>query len=178
MALYRSRVDATPVVYELHQDPRSSHQRIARFLRREGRGPILDVGLRVRSARRLLADTELPIDGIEPSAPAAESARPFYRSIQVGRIEDVELPASTYPVIVCADVLEHTPDPQAVLESLIAASTADAAFVISLPNVAHLAARLLLLTGASRVTSAASSIGPISTSTPDRPRSSWFAPLG
>jgi hypothetical protein len=48
---------------------------------------------------------------------------------------------------VCADVLEHTPDPEAVLRHLVAASTSDAVFVISLPNVAHLAARLLLLAG-------------------------------
>lgn len=94
-----------------------------------------------------MADTELPIDGIEPNESAAESARPFYRSIQSCRIEDAELPKSTYPVVVCADVLEHTPDPEAVLRGLVEASTDDAVFVISLPNVAHLAGRLLLLTG-------------------------------
>jgi len=89
----------------------------------------------------------LPIDGIEPDESAAESARPFYRSIQCSRIEDAELPASTYRVVVCADVLEHTADPEAVLRRLIGASTEDAVFVISLPNVAHLAGRLLLLVG-------------------------------
>jgi SAM-dependent methyltransferase len=137
----------SPAVYELHRDPRSSHQRIARFLRRQGRGPILDVGCASGQLGRLLADTELPIDGIEPNASAAESARPFYRSIQTTWIEDADLPAGEYPVVVCADVLEHTPDPETVLRHLLAASTDDAAFVISLPNVAHLAARLLLLAG-------------------------------
>ena len=75
------------------------------------------------------------------------AARPFYRSIQTARIEDAELPRAEYPVVVCADVLEHTPDPEAVLRQLVAASTSNAVFVISLPNVAHLAARLLLLVG-------------------------------
>ena len=133
--------------YQLHRDARSSHQRIARFLRREGRAPILDVGCASGQLGRLLADTELAIDGIELNRLAAESARPFYRSIQSRRIEDAELPVGHYPVVVCADVLEHTPEPEAVLERLVAASTSDAVFVISLPNVAHLAGRLMLLAG-------------------------------
>jgi len=138
---------STSDTYRLHRDPRSSHQRIARFLRREGRGPILDVGCASGQLGRLLARTDLPMDGIEPNEQAAESARPFYRSIQAARIEDAELPPAQYPVVVCADVLEHTPDPEAVLKRLVAASTSDAIFVISLPNVAHLAGRLLLLGG-------------------------------
>ncbi len=62
-------------------------------------------------------------------------------------IEAAELPAQTYPVIVCADVLEHTVDPVAVLRQLRRAATADATFIISLPNAVHLAARLLILLG-------------------------------
>jgi len=116
-------------------------------VRRVGRGPILDVGAATGQLGRLLADSALLIDGIEPNEAAAESARSFYRSVQVCLIEDAELPKSTYPVIVCADVLEHTPDPEEVLRRLIEAATGDALFVISLPNVAHLAGRLLLLTG-------------------------------
>lgn len=133
--------------YELHRDPRSSHQRIARLVRRLGRGPILDVGAASGQLGRLLTDTDLPIDGIEPDEDAAAAARPFYRSMVTSRIEEANLPDSTYPVIVCADVLEHTADPEAVLRHLIAASTSGATFIISVPNVAHLAARLLLLAG-------------------------------
>ena len=135
------------MAYELHHDPRSSHQRIAQFVRDVDRGPILDVGAASGQLGRLLAATGLPIDGIEPDPSAAEEARPFYRSMTTALIEDAELPASHYSVVVCADVLEHMPDPEAVLKQLLAASTDDAVFVISLPNVAHLAARLLVLAG-------------------------------
>ncbi len=135
------------MAYELHHDRRSSHQRISRLVRRIARGPILDVGAASGQLGRLLADTKLPIDGIEPDTGAAETARPFYRSIMTSRIEDAALHASEYSVVVCADVLEHTADPESVLKRLIAASTTDGIFIISLPNVAHLAARLLLLTG-------------------------------
>jgi len=44
-------------------------------------------------------------------------------------------------------VLEHTVDPVAVLGQLRAVATDDAVFIISLPHVAHLAVRLLLLLG-------------------------------
>ena len=48
----------------------------------------------------------------------------------------------------CADVLEHTPDPVlALLKRLREAATSDATFVISVPNVGHLAVRTMLLFG-------------------------------
>lgn len=133
--------------YELHHDPRSSHQRIARYLRRLRREPILDVGAATGQLGRLLADSSLTIDGVEPDRLAADSAAPFYRNVMTSRIEDAGLPAATYEVVVCADVLEHTADPVAVLRHLLGASTRDALFVVSLPNIAHIAARLLIMAG-------------------------------
>lgn len=44
-------------------------------------------------------------------------------------------------------MLEHVPDPAGVIGSLLKVATPDALFVISLPNVAHLAVRLMLLAG-------------------------------
>jgi methyltransferase family protein len=135
------------VAYSLHSDPRSSHQRIARFVRSLGREPILDVGASSGQLGQLLAGSGLTLDGIEPDADSAAVARPYYRSVSVSTIESADLVGAPYRVIVAADVLEHTPDPSSVLKQLVAASTEDAAFVISLPNIAHLAARLLVLSG-------------------------------
>lgn len=135
------------MAYSLHSDPRSSHQRIAKFLRGLGREPILDVGASSGQLGQLLAGSGLKIDGIEPDAESAAFARPHYRSFSATTVEAAELPGAPYRVIVAADVLEHTADPTGVLKHLVAASTEDALFVISLPNVAHLAARLLVLSG-------------------------------
>lgn len=135
------------VPYELHLDPRSSHQRIAAYLRRLGRGPILDVGAASGALGRLLAGSGLEIDGLEPDPPSAAEARPFYRSLTVARVEEAELPTSAYEVIVLADVLEHMPRPDSVLLRLSLAAAADGIFIISLPNVAHVAARALLAAG-------------------------------
>ena len=49
--------------------------------------------------------------------------------------------------MVCADVLEHTADPKAVLLQLRKAATDDAVIIVSVPNIAHLGVRLLLLAG-------------------------------
>jgi hypothetical protein len=44
-------------------------------------------------------------------------------------------------------VLEHLPDPLVVLGQLRQIATPDATFIISVPNVAHLAVRMMLLFG-------------------------------
>ena len=135
--------------YRLHRDPRSSHQQIVRAVRRSGRGPILDVGAAQGMLGQQLreAGEQFAIDGVEPNPSWAELARPFYRQVFACGIAEANLPDGTYSVVVCADVLEHLPDPVATLGQLRRAATADATFIVSVPNVAHLAVRLLLLLG-------------------------------
>ena len=101
--------------YRLHNDPRSSHQQIATLIRRWQRGPVLDVGAAQGFLGRLLQGSGLPIDAVEPNRDWAEGAAPFYRQVWPLTIEDAPLPARVYRVVVCADVLEHTADPVAVL---------------------------------------------------------------
>jgi 2-polyprenyl-3-methyl-5-hydroxy-6-metoxy-1,4-benzoquinol methylase len=133
--------------YRLHQHPDSSHQRIAGLLRAWRRSPILDVGAARGFLAELLHDTALTLDGIEAHAAWAEAARPLYREMFACPVEAAALPDRAYAVVVCADVLEHTVNPVAVLDRLRRAAAEDAVFVVSLPNVAHLAVRLLLLAG-------------------------------
>lgn len=133
--------------YALHNDPQSSHQQIAWLVRRIGRSPVLDVGAAHGVLGMLLQRDPITIDAVEPHPAWAAHARPYYRTVYNSAIEDAELPACTYRVVVCADVLEHTVDPEAVLHVLQRAATPDAFFIVSLPNVAHIAARLLLLVG-------------------------------
>lgn len=133
--------------YRLHRDPKSSHQQISTLVQRLGRSPILDVGAAQGFLGQLLGTTALTIDAVEPNPYWAEHAQPFYRQVFASSIEAANLPDATYRVIVCADVLEHTVDPEAVIEQLRRVATDDALFIISLPNVAHLAVRLMLLFG-------------------------------
>lgn len=118
-----------------------------RLVRRIGHGPVLDVG----AAQGFLGQTLQPegtvLDAVEPHPYWAAHAEPFYRRVFASGIEQAPLPEREYGTVVCADVLEHTVDPVAVLRTLQRAAVPGALFVISLPNVAHLAARLLLLGG-------------------------------
>ncbi len=138
--------------YRLHHDPQSSHQRIASLVQRWKRTPILDVGAAQGFLGQLLQSRGaqsrgLTIDAIEPNAEWAEKARPFYRNVYATTVEDAPLQLGTYRVVVCADVLEHVQHPDRVLESLKKTATDDAIFIVSLPNVAHGAVRLMLLFG-------------------------------
>lgn len=133
--------------YRLHRDPKSSHQQIVSLVRRLGRAPVLDVGAAQGFLGQLLEGSEIAVDAVEPNAYWAERAQPFYRRVYASTIENAALPDATYRVVVCADVLEHVVDPVSVIEQLRRVATPDALFIISLPNVAHLAVRLLLLIG-------------------------------
>lgn len=133
--------------YRLHHDPKSSHQQIARLTRRLGQSPVLDVGAAQGILGQVVVDSRLVLDAIEPHPAWAEQARPYYRQVFADPVEAAPLPARTYRTIVCADVLEHTVDPRAVLRRLGDVAAHDALFIVSLPNVAHLAVRVLLLLG-------------------------------
>jgi SAM-dependent methyltransferase len=133
--------------YHLHRDPRSSHQQIIGHALRLRRQPVLDVGAAQGILGQLLQGSGLEIDAVEMHPQWAEDARPFYRRVFNNTIEDAPLPERTYQVVLCGDVLEHTVDPVAVLRRLKRAATDDATFVVSLPNVAHVAVRAMLLFG-------------------------------
>ncbi len=134
--------------YRPHHDPSSSHGQITRLVKQMNRGPVLDVGAAQGILGQMLADSNLVIDGIEPHSAWADAARPHYRRVYNCSIETANgLPKSAYPVILCGDVLEHTVDPVSALQTLAAHAAPDAVFIISLPNVAHIAVRLLLLLG-------------------------------
>ena len=109
--------------------------------------PILDVGAAQGMLGHLIAGTGLTIDAIEANADWAEMARPHYRNVWASYVEDAPLEPGAYKLVVCGDVLEHTPDPLGVLKRLCEAASGDAKFIISLPNVAHLAIRTMLLFG-------------------------------
>jgi 2-polyprenyl-3-methyl-5-hydroxy-6-metoxy-1,4-benzoquinol methylase len=133
--------------YRLHRDPRSSHQRIARYVKTLGRDPILDVGASNGQIAQLLDGNGFTIDAIEPDQASADNAAPFYRTVYCSSVEDVELPRDHYRVLICADILEHTIDPVRAIGRLLEAATDDVQLVISLPNVGHLAARAIILAG-------------------------------
>jgi len=133
--------------YRSHRDPKSSHQQISQLVRQLNQGPVLDVGAAQGMLGQSLAATGLVMDAVEANPEWAALAKPYYRNVHASYIQDAPLPEKTYKTVVCADVLEHTPDPVAVIGQLRRAATDDATFIVSVPNIAHLGVRLMLLFG-------------------------------
>jgi 2-polyprenyl-3-methyl-5-hydroxy-6-metoxy-1,4-benzoquinol methylase len=133
--------------YRLHRDPKSSHQQISRRVRDLAASPVLDVGAAQGMFGQLMNGANIVIDAVEPNPQWADESRRHYRNVLVGTIEQVAVPDEKYRVIVCADVLEHTSDPVSVLKKLHDVASPDAMYLVSVPNVAHIAVRFLLLIG-------------------------------
>ena len=133
--------------YRSHRDPKSSHQQIGQLVRQLGESPVLDVGAAQGMLGKSLEGSGLILDAVEANPEWAEMAKPYYRNVHASYIQDAPLPEKTYKTLVCADVLEHTPDPVSVIEQLRRAAADDATFIVSVPNIAHLGVRLMLLFG-------------------------------
>lgn len=149
-----------PLHYRPHSEATSSHQRILSLVRSLAMEPILDVGAAQGMLGQALSlpspgvvgegrggGSVITIDAVEPNPAWAAAAGPYYRQVFPTTVENAPLPPRTYRLIVCGDVLEHTVDPVAVLRQLRSAANADGVYIISVPNVAHLSVRLLLLLG-------------------------------
>jgi 2-polyprenyl-3-methyl-5-hydroxy-6-metoxy-1,4-benzoquinol methylase len=137
---------ATPH-YRVHHDPKSSHQQISSLVRGLRLSPVLDVGCAQGMLGHLVAGGGLTLDGVEANAEWAAMARPHYRNVWASYVEQAPLPDKEYKLVVCGDILEHTPDPVSVLKRLRQAAADDATFIVSVPNIAHVAVRGLLLLG-------------------------------
>lgn len=133
-------------MYQLHSSAGTSHQVLASLARRLARPPLLDVGAAEGYLGQVLAGSGLAIDAIEPNPLFAAAAQPYYREVYVSQVETAPL-REAYGTIICGDVLEHLVDPPAALRMLARHLRRDGYMLVSLPNVAHIAVRLLLLSG-------------------------------
>ena len=137
------------IVYQHKPDPWSSHTLIAGWLRVLPPGSrVLDVGAAQGTLAMLLQGQGFVVRGIEPAADWADLARPYYTDFCSTPLAEVD-PAflAGHAAVVCADVLEHLPDPQVELNRLVHLQLPGTWFILSVPNVANLWVRLNLLLG-------------------------------
>jgi SAM-dependent methyltransferase len=102
-------------------------------------GRVLDVGCgEGGAARPLRAAGASWISGVEPHEPAAQRARSVYDEVLPGRVEDVLDDLSRpFDTILAYDVLEHLPDPAAILRRLHGVAAPGAHLHVSVPNARH-----------------------------------------
>ncbi len=138
---------ATPR-YRLKSDPYSSHSLILSWLG-EGRGRrALDVGAADGLLSARLTAQGWRVTGIEHDPVAAEAgARHCERMVVADLARELPGLDGPFDVIVYGDVLEHLPEPLRVLVELNRWLAPGGFVVISIPNIAHLAIRLLFLAG-------------------------------
>ncbi|HEX9330876.1 MAG TPA: class I SAM-dependent methyltransferase [Anaerolineales bacterium] len=127
----------------------SSHSIIAsRLSVLPAQNKVLDVGAASGMLARMCQNKTLRLFGIEPNANWAHIASPLYEKMWICSISDMdEKLLGGFDVIVLGDILEHLPDPEAVLQKLVERQSSGTVFIISVPNIANLWVRLNLLMG-------------------------------
>lgn len=139
----------TQTLYKEKTDQWSSHSILHRWLMNFPKGTkVLDVGTAQGIVGRKCADLGFSLKGIEPNREWANLAGRFYSDLLCSNIETApDDYLANQDVIICADVLEHIPDPLAVLTRLVSLQQPGARLLVSVPNVANLWVRLQLLLG-------------------------------
>jgi 2-polyprenyl-3-methyl-5-hydroxy-6-metoxy-1,4-benzoquinol methylase len=146
----RPLVDAA--IYDVPVDPSTPNNVHAMTLRFVGsNNRVLEIGCASGHVTRALVARGNTVVGVDIDAAAAEKAAEHAERVVVGDVEnmdlDAELSGDRFDVAVLGDVLEHLRNPVAVLRSVRRLLAPKGFIVISLPNVAHLDLRLMLLSG-------------------------------
>ena len=135
--------------YPLKESKYSSHYY---FLRLTGRNhKVLDIGCGEGFFARLLADESNSVTGIDtlPSVKCADALEKYIRADLDRGLADAraELAEEKFDRILLQDVLEHVRFPEILLRDCQHLLTPHGQVLVSLPNVANITVRLLLLIG-------------------------------
>ena len=110
---------------------------------------VLDVGCGTGSLSEIVRKTcQAEIVGIEPDANRAERAMARGLQVHVGYLSRTLIhEIGTFDVVLFADILEHLPNPQAILLMSREVLKAAGAIIVSVPNVAHWSVRADIVSG-------------------------------
>ncbi len=104
---------------------------------------VLDIGCAVGRLGEVLVQTKgCVVDGIDVDHDAAALAKGVaYRDVFECDIEKTDLgvllAGRSYDVVVCADILEHLRDPDALLQTIRFALAPQGRLLLSIPNISH-----------------------------------------
>jgi methionine biosynthesis protein MetW len=110
---------------------------------------VLDVGCGTGShTLKFIHGKTCKVLGVEPDAARADVARSRGLDVVTGLMDEDLLEArGPFDLIIFSDVLEHVPAPASLLDVAKKGLAPGGAIVASVPNVAHWAVRLMLLSG-------------------------------
>jgi 2-polyprenyl-3-methyl-5-hydroxy-6-metoxy-1,4-benzoquinol methylase len=134
--------------YVWKEIPGSSHDRLRRRIRALPPGlRLLDLGAAGGHLGRAVRDRCAYLAGVEPDPSLPEEARAGYddwRRTDAAAAGDWSAP---FDVVVCADLLEHLPRPEALLARIHDWLRPGGTLLVSVPNVANVTVRASLLAG-------------------------------
>jgi SAM-dependent methyltransferase len=137
--------------YDVPVDPEAPNNPHSAAIRLVGHGQkVLEVGCWSGHVTRHLVARGNRVVGVEIDPTAAELARAYAERVHVADLDRTALSSledGPFDVIVLGDVLEHLRDPSATLADAATLLAPDGRFVISVPNIAHIDARMMLLQG-------------------------------
>lgn len=111
---------------------------------RPKRGRLLDVGTAGGSFMTVAKQAGWDVAGCEPNRWLCEWGNKHYGlKIVPGTIFDMKLPDAVFDVVTLWDVLEHTPDPKAVLKECAQVLKPDGLLVVNYPDIHSSIARLM-----------------------------------
>ena len=136
-------------MYIYKSDPWSSHSVIFQWLENFQSGiKVLDIGTATGILGKRCLGLGFYLKGIEPVKEWAEEAKPFYNEFLCSKVSEASNGfLAKQDVVVFADVLEHTANPEELLRRIVKLQKPTTQFIISIPNVAHIWIRLNLLFG-------------------------------
>ena len=137
--------------YTVTVDPDATNNPHSAAIRFVGGGNrVLEVGCSAGHVTRHLVARGNTVVGVELDPDAAKRAEEFAERVHVADVDRTplsRLEPGPFDVIVLGDVLEHLRDPAAALTDAASLLSDDGRFVISVPNVAHIDVRMMLMQG-------------------------------
>jgi 2-polyprenyl-3-methyl-5-hydroxy-6-metoxy-1,4-benzoquinol methylase len=137
--------------YAVAVDPDASNNPHSAAIRMVGAGKkVLEVGCWSGHVTQHLASRANDVVGVEIDPDAAQLARTHAVRVHVADLDTTplsELEHDQFDVIMLCDVLEHLKRPQAVLADALGLLADGGRVVISVPNVAHIDVRVMLMRG-------------------------------
>jgi SAM-dependent methyltransferase len=118
-------------------------QLVGGFDRSRHRNRWLDVGCGAGALVRAAARRGWKAIGTEVSAPAADSVRSQGFDVRLGELETLNLEPRSFDVISAIEVLEHVPDPGALVETAAQLLRPGGALYVTTPHGRGISARLL-----------------------------------
>jgi len=117
---------------------------------------VLDIGAANGSVARVLVQRGCTVWAVEVDPATAREAEEHCEQVVIADVEELDVREAfgglDFDVVLLLDVLEHLRDPLAVLRNVTGAIGEDGRLIVSIPNVAHAAVRLALLSGRFRYT--------------------------